>query len=113
MKTTFINKSINKIPINILIEKEVSGSLTAGSIFLGLRAGPQTVAQMGVTQDLYWFGPPESNTLRAVCAVVLVALICSRGYKWAREGVRSQVSVVFESHGWLEVEEESKSLLLP
>jgi hypothetical protein len=57
------------------------GSLTAGNQFLRLRVGPQTVAQMGGTQDLYWFGSPESNTLRPVCDVVLFALICSRGYK--------------------------------
>jgi hypothetical protein len=35
------------------------------------------------------------NTLRRVRGVVLFALICSRGYKWMREGARSQVSVVF------------------
>jgi hypothetical protein len=40
----------------------------------------------GGTQDLYWFGPPESRTLRPVRAAVLFALICSRGYKWARDG---------------------------
>jgi hypothetical protein len=36
------------------------------------------------TQDLYRFGPPESNTLRPVRAAVLFVLICSRCYKWAR-----------------------------
>jgi hypothetical protein len=62
------------------------GSLTADSKFLGLRGWPRTVLQTGGTQDLYWFGPPESNTLRLVHAAVLFALICSRGYKWEREG---------------------------
>jgi hypothetical protein len=56
-------------------------SLTAGSKFVGLRAEPRTVAQTGGTQDLYWFGPPESNTIRPVRAAILFALICSRGYK--------------------------------
>jgi hypothetical protein len=60
---------------------------------------------MGTHKDLYWFGPPESNTLRPVRAAVLFALICSRGYNWAREGARSQVPVVCRSRGWLEVEE--------
>jgi hypothetical protein len=67
-------------------EQRCRGSLTAGSKFLGLRAGPRMVAQTRGTQDLYWFGPPRSNTLRPVRAAVLFALICSRGYKWAREG---------------------------
>jgi hypothetical protein len=62
------------------------GSITADSKFLRLRVGPRTVAQTGGTHDLYWFGPSESNTLRSVRATVLFALICSRGYKWAREG---------------------------
>jgi hypothetical protein len=61
----------------------------SASKFLGLHAGPQTVAQMGVHKDLYWFGPPESNTLRHVYAVMLSTLIYSRGYKWVREGARS------------------------
>jgi hypothetical protein len=65
------------------------------------------------TQDLYWFKPPESNTLRSVHAALLFTLICSRGYKWAIEGAWSQVSVVCISHGRLEVEEESESLHLP
>jgi hypothetical protein len=43
----------------------------------------------GGTQDLCWFGPPKSNTLRLVRAAVLFALIRSRGYKWAIEGAWS------------------------
>jgi hypothetical protein len=57
-------------------------------------AGPRMVAQMGVHKDLYWLGHPEIITLRPVRVAVLFALICSRGYKWVREGARSQVSVV-------------------
>jgi hypothetical protein len=64
------------------------------------------VAQMGVHKDLYSFGTRKSNTLHPVRAAVLFALICSRGYKWARKGARSQVSAVCRSHGWLEIEEE-------
>jgi hypothetical protein len=45
------------------------------------RVGPRTVAQTWGTQDLYLFRPLESSTLRPVCAAVLSALICSRGYK--------------------------------
>jgi hypothetical protein len=44
------------------------------------------------------------------CVVVLFALICSRGYKWTREGAPSQVSVVCRSHVWLKVEEEERVL---
>jgi hypothetical protein len=62
------------------------GSLTAGSKFLGLRVGPRTVAQTGGTQDLYWFRPPKSNTLRPVRVAVLFAMICSRGYKMGERG---------------------------
>jgi hypothetical protein len=75
------------------LTRQLSGSVTADSKFLGLCAGPRMVAQIWRTQDLCWFGPPESNTLRPVRAAVLFALICSRGYKWAREGAWSQVSV--------------------
>jgi hypothetical protein len=63
------------------------------SKFLGSRAEPRTVTQTWGTQDLYWFGPPESNTLRPVCVSMLFVLICSRGYKWAREGAWSQIFV--------------------
>jgi hypothetical protein len=66
----------------------------------------------GGTRDLYCFGPPESNTLRPVRAAVLFALICSRGYKWAREELGPK-SLQCESHRWLEVEEERKRELLP
>jgi hypothetical protein len=44
---------------------------------------------------------------------VLFALICSGGYKWAREGAQSQVSIVCRSHDLLEVEEEEDERALP
>jgi hypothetical protein len=65
------------------------GSVIVGNKFLGLRVGPRTIAQMGGTQDLYWFGPPESNTLCPVRATVLFALICSRCYKLGERGTSS------------------------
>jgi hypothetical protein len=68
---------------------------------------------MGVHKDLHWFRPPESNTLRSVRVAVLFALICSRGYKWVREGAQSQVSVVCRSHDLLEVAEEEDERALP
>jgi hypothetical protein len=69
------------------------------------------VAQAGGTQDLYGFRPPESNALRPVCAAVLFALICSGGYKWVREGARSQEEMK-ESSSW-EEKEEVKSTSQP
>ena len=39
---------------------------------------------LGGNKDLYWFGQnvPTSSLL----LLVLPALVCSRGYKWTREG---------------------------
>ena len=43
-------------------------------------------------KDLYWFGPLGS-VIPYVQFVLLIylALVCSRGYKWARKGRASQV----------------------
>jgi hypothetical protein len=65
----------------IPFDSDWQGSLTADSKFLGLRAEPWTIAQKRVHRGLYWFGPPESNTLHPVRVVVLFTLICSREYK--------------------------------
>ena len=49
------------------------------------------MVMQGKTQGLYWFGPsvPTSSS-----SFHVLALVCSRGYKWAREETSSQVSVL-------------------
>jgi hypothetical protein len=67
--------------LGVVINNPCQGSLPPAVNLYRLACRASDDCTNGGAHDLYWFGLPESNTLRPIRAVVLFVLICSRGTK--------------------------------